>query len=234
MTLTKTLLSTLLFLLVGAFHSAHATALYYTFEGIQRDGGCGVHCATPIPGTEFGDTFSYTFLVEDEPQSSVFDGIDGLGIYEYTQSAQLVNGTGLILDDGTTNLGASDNLYSRVGVNPKGQIVQMDFNFFGLALNGSVAIHSYFYPENMPESQISSYEDFTNWAVGNLVSVDNNLLIDNADGGRDSYPAFARLELTSISEVGPSSVPEPSSIVLVAFGLLFMTLFGVPKKLMSR
>jgi hypothetical protein len=122
---------------------------------------------------------------------------------------------------------------SHIGVNPQGRIMQMDFTFSGRALNGVVTLYSYSYP-NVSDTPLNSYEDFTNWAVGNLHSSDNFLNIDNADGGSDRHLSFADLELTRISEVAPSSVPEPSSIALLALGLLFMTVLGVPKKLMSR
>ena len=226
------------FAITASFNAAQAVPLYYTFEGTaensnQMSGISDIY--NEVMGVSLGDTVSYVFLVDDEvssetpPNGSIINyghtvtETDSAYSSRFSYYTELVSGTGLVIDEnapryndygvpsagfrGVFNYSTDENSpYYDLPANP-------GLDVTGRASNGSMAIWSYPY---LPRSMAGSYEDFVQWAVDAPFSANHNRLTVRDDEG-NSHHFFHNLRLTSVSETAPqaSSVPEPSTFLLM-------------------
>lgn len=223
-----------LFLLLFASLPIHAKPLYYTFEGtVTRD--LSYLQNTELSNLSEGDPVSFTYYVYDQPFDLKTTHYDLGGVsYYFGLNTLLVSGPSALFptdvekDEDSSYEAQLGRITSYVGYSGSGNISHADFSFYGYGPNGSFTLYSY-QDQTFQREALNSYSDFTDWAVNNIRSSDNILTVYNSDGERQLVPSFAYLTLTSISEISPSSVPEPSTILLLASGLLGIRHFKLKK-----
>ncbi|MEJ2609105.1 MAG: PEP-CTERM sorting domain-containing protein [Candidatus Thiodiazotropha sp.] len=202
-------------------NNAQATPLYYTFEGVVSDDPHFTRYDSAgsfydLTGLSVNDPISYVFLVDDEVGvHTVTENFGGWGHewHHLNYHTELVSGTGLVVGDNS-----SGSFRAYIDFDQQGESDQGDFTISGTASNGYFSMYSYCYNGEIPREAMDSNTNFTQWAVGHLDSIDNTLVIE-----KDNLQSAFQLsvELTSISETLPnSSVPEPSTFLLMGIGLI--------------
>jgi hypothetical protein len=215
-------------------NNVQATPLYYTFEGLASSThghGSRVGSFYDLTGLSGNDPISYVIMIDNEvesvirPDGSVHDyghtitELQGHEWHYISYHAELVSGTGLVIDKNSLEYNQLNSYFSAyVAFDQQGENDVGDFTFSGNAFNGHFISYCYA-GGDVPRKAMDSYADFTQWAVGHLRSGDSWIYI-NDDSGYQSGFAFY-LQLTSISETDPSSsVPEPSTFLLMGIGLI--------------
>ncbi len=243
-------------LLLANAGMAQAVPLYYTFEGTfgrpkypSPEGALEAY--SDITGQSVNDPVSYVFLVDDQISNTVLpdgstrdfqgarmESTSGGDFYRIDYYAELVAGTGLIFEaDGSNSNGGNFGGYLAYSPSPSSPYYETPFfpflNMYGHASNASLNLSLSPY---VPRSSTTSYEDFSAWWADseNLIrTADNTLRLYDSEGSNWSYQLD--LALTSVTEAPPTtSVPEPSTYLLMSLGLIGMGVMRNRKHINNR
>jgi hypothetical protein len=225
---------------------SQAVPLYFTFESRAFDPGDAYdpeYAAQyrELMGVSLGDPISYVFLVDNEvtsrthPDGTVYEyghtiteDVSASGVtstnYDFEYYTELVSATGLDVDPDLIVSHQPSNAGVSGGFGYTGpefpafyqSPYRSSIDWFGVGTNGSFSLHMY---PDVPRTEISSFENFVQWAVDTSPRASNNNMTVYDDEGSAHYFSPV-VRLTSVSEAPPSvGVPEPSTLLLMSVGL---------------
>ncbi len=230
--------------LLGSFHAAQAIPVLYTLEGNVT----WVYDGFDIVDLSEGDPISYTFLIDDAiPSGQAGDGraveygerirfyTNGSSTHNYSYYTEFVGGTEAFVDESAFGYNSQSGnsygeFYASESYTEDNEIDYGEATFVGYGSNMFV--------------QLMFSTNFSEWQVGAPIWTDNDLYFMNDDQGND-VQFGADFVLTSTSDTLPegntvylnqpepsvpvtastTSVPEPSTLLMVLTGLLGVVSF---------
>jgi hypothetical protein len=215
--------------------SIQATPLYYTFEGEVSYGGSN------SSKLSVGDHITSVFLIDDEVTSKIpYDDITSemshygveqtteqtADFFNYNFYTELVFATGLEIDEGLTGEhtnGHFDGLLIFMNDPTSPYFENNRYEYGDLGGRGSNGSLSIYFDSQLTRTDITSPPYLSSWSSKRIGSGEVTLSLREDDGYHTNL--YSHLALTSISDTytapeHSTSVPEPSTFLLMGLGIL--------------